>query len=81
MSLLISKEGNLFKVLRKGFPVGGLIACVTVFLSMYHPNYRWLQEAGSLAVIFFLIGNLVLIYWPKETRPRLDDDGQGGGPQ
>jgi hypothetical protein len=81
MSFRFSREGNAYNALRKGFVVGGLISSVAVLFCLFHPNFYWLERLGLLGVIFFSTGNVVLIYWPKETGARLKDDEQGGTPQ
>ena len=78
MSFRFSMGRNAYGTLRKGFAVAGLIASVTCLLCMFHPNYHWLQRLGLLATILFATGNVVLIYWPKQSRARLEDEDQGG---
>lgn len=81
MSFRLSSEGKIYKALRVCFAVGALLAWIMVLMFSSQPDSHWLQRLGLLAAIFFSTGNVVLIYWPKETRTRSEDDDQEGGRQ
>jgi hypothetical protein len=81
MSFRVSPQREIYNALRKSFAVGALLAWILVLMCTSRPDYHWLQRLGMLAAIFFSTGNAVLIYWPKETRTRSQDDDKEGGRQ
>lgn len=81
MSFRLSSEGEIYSGLRKGFAVGALLASVIELMCLFRPDYHWLQRLGLLGVIVFSTGNAVLVYWPRGTRSRLEEDGRQGGNQ
>lgn len=81
MSFRVSPQGDIYNALRKWFAVGALLAWILVLMCSSRPDYDWLHRLGSLAAIFFSTGNVVLIYWPKETSGRSEDDGREGARQ
>jgi hypothetical protein len=81
MSFRVSPQGEIYNALRKWFAVGALLAWIMALMFSSQPDSHWLQRLGLLAAIFFSTGNVVLIYWPKETRTRREDNDEEGAAQ